>query len=195
MKPWPNEMTFSAFQVVKHCFLLAFSCVDLNVFCLFLCSTLTLHKLLKWPVKECHTFLKPSGGLHSAVVTRALTKLHLYVCQWAWLLLRLCCMMGAFLAIYSMTFWTWMKWMGFFFLNMCNTNGFNGNRVFVHSWPTKLRCSIKNPTLVDAALNIIHTDSGVVRFPVITARPAPVDTGSFQVWKHLNVSSTREKFP
>lgn len=93
-------------------------------------------------------FLKPSGGSYSAAVTRPLTKLRLYVCQWAWLLLQLCCMIGAFLAICSMTFWTWMKWM-IFFLNVFNANDFNGNTGFVHSWPTELRCSVKNPTLVD----------------------------------------------
>lgn len=55
---------------------------------------------MKWPVKKRHTFLKPSGGQHPAAVARPLAKLRLYVCQCAWLLLRLCCMIGAFLAIW-----------------------------------------------------------------------------------------------
>lgn len=120
-----------------------------------------------------------------------------YVCQWAWLLLRLCCMIGAFHTICSMTFWTWMKWMFVFFswtclmpMTLMETQCF-----FFHSWPTEIRCSIKNPTLVDAslaALSISHTDSGVVWFQVITALSAPVAAGSFQVWQHLYVLNERE---
>lgn len=69
----------------------------------------------------------------------------------------------------------------FFFLNLFNANDFNGNTVF-HSWPTELRCSVKNPTLVDAslaALNITHTNSGVVRCQVISALSAPCSRWQF----------------
>lgn len=70
----------------------------------------------------------------------------------------------------------------FFFLNVFNANDFNGNTVFVHSWPTESRCSVKNPTLVDAslaALKITHMDSGVVRCQVISALSAPCSRWQF----------------
>lgn len=150
---------------------------------------------MKWPVKERNTFLKPCGGLYSTAVARPLAKLRLYVCQWAWLLFRLCCMMGAFLAICSVTFWTWMKWI-FFPLNMFNAIDFNGNTIFVHPWPTEWGCSVKDATFLDAsvaALNITCTDSGVIRFQVITALAASCSRWQFSdVETFKRVLSERE---